>query len=408
MDPVTQMIFLITALLVLGSLGEWIFSRTGIPDIIWLVVAGLVAGPWLNWVSADMLRPVLPFFGAFALVTVLSSGGLSLRISELSQSAARASVLAVCGFVISVLAIAVFLKLLTWLGHVQGDGWAKLLMIGAIVGGSSSVVIIPTMQAGNVKSSIANLLNVESSITDALCVVMAVLMIDLVLSSHMEVEYPFILLGKAVGIGIGMGVLAGLLYLPLAHLIHGKGSAYPLMLAFLLLTYALINIAGGNGALGILAASLLVGNAPWLIQRIVFIRKHILRPERLAIDRDAMAFHSQVIFLVKSFFFFLIGLMFPTSPKLILIGIACAFILWLARYPATWLALRNSGLSDKDRHLVAVAMPRGLAAGVMSAAPLAHGVPGVEHLTEGVFAMIVASIVIFAVGFSLFNRDSSK
>jgi cell volume regulation protein A len=45
MDAATQMIFMIATLLLLGALGEFIFSRTGIPDMIWLVVAGIVAGP---------------------------------------------------------------------------------------------------------------------------------------------------------------------------------------------------------------------------------------------------------------------------------------------------------------------------------------------------------------------------
>lgn len=404
MDPVTQMILLITLLLVLGSLGEFIFVRTGIPDIIWLVAAGILAGPVFGVVSADLLRPILPFFGAFALVTILSSGGLSLRVDELGDSAPVATVLALTSFLFTVLLVALFLKLCGLLGIIQNSRWSIYLMIGAIIGGSSSVVIIPTMMVGKVKSSIADLLNVESSITDALCVVMVILMIDIVMSAQMDIEYPFVLFAKAVGVGISMGVIGGIFFLPLLHIIYGKPSAYPVVLASLLLIYAVINLAGGNGALGILATSLLIGNARWLIRKIKPLEKRLQNLERLRIDRDAMAFHNQVIFLVKSFFFFLIGLMFPTSPKFILLGISIAILLWLARYPATLLAVRKMPLTKNERHLIAVAIPRGLAAGVLSASPLARGVPGVENLSAGVFATIVASIIIFAIGFAFFNR----
>lgn len=138
MDPVTQMILLITGLLILGTLGEAIFSRTGIPDIIWLVSAGILAGPVLDLVSADMLRPILPFFGAFALVTILSSGGLRLKVREVAGSAPRALELALSGFFFSMLAMAVFLWVCGELGYIRQHGWLIWLMLGAILGGSSS------------------------------------------------------------------------------------------------------------------------------------------------------------------------------------------------------------------------------------------------------------------------------
>lgn len=98
--------------------------------------------------------------------------------------------------------------------------------------------------------------------------------------------------------------------------------------------------------------------------------------------------------------------MFPTSPKLILLGIAVALLLWVARFPASWVALRKLDISKSDRRLITVAMPRGLAAGVLSAMPFALNVPHTENLSAGVFAAIVASILIFAMGFSFFNRQN--
>ena len=39
MNPVAQLLAIVAGLLLVGALGEFIFSRTGIPDVIWLVLA---------------------------------------------------------------------------------------------------------------------------------------------------------------------------------------------------------------------------------------------------------------------------------------------------------------------------------------------------------------------------------
>jgi len=77
MDPVVQMAFIIAGLLLLGALGEFIFSRTGVPDMVWLVAAGIVAGPVFKLITQETLTPALPFFGAIALIVILLGAAFS-------------------------------------------------------------------------------------------------------------------------------------------------------------------------------------------------------------------------------------------------------------------------------------------------------------------------------------------
>ncbi|TVM36854.1 hypothetical protein [Oceanidesulfovibrio marinus] len=69
-DPVTKTMVIIAVLLLLGRAGEFIFTRTGVPDMVWLVLAGVVAGPVLKLVPLGILMPVLPFFGAVPLIVI--------------------------------------------------------------------------------------------------------------------------------------------------------------------------------------------------------------------------------------------------------------------------------------------------------------------------------------------------
>jgi cell volume regulation protein A len=82
MDAVDTTVILIAGLLLLGALGEFVFARTGVPDVVWLVAAGLLAGPVSNLVSPTLLTPGIPFFGAIALVVILSNGAFRLRLGE--------------------------------------------------------------------------------------------------------------------------------------------------------------------------------------------------------------------------------------------------------------------------------------------------------------------------------------
>ena len=57
--------------------------------MIWLVVAGIAAGPVLKVIDPRLFEPIIPFFGAVALVSILAGGGVKLRISEVAEAALR-------------------------------------------------------------------------------------------------------------------------------------------------------------------------------------------------------------------------------------------------------------------------------------------------------------------------------
>jgi hypothetical protein len=91
--------------------------------------------------------------------------------------------------------------------------------------------------------------------------------------------------------------------------------------------------------------------------------------------------------------------MFPEDPRLIALGAAGVVFLLLFRVPAVALATRGLGLKRKHFLLLVVSIPRGLAAGVLATLPLHRGIPDMENLAPALFALIVFSILFFAIGF---------
>jgi potassium/hydrogen antiporter len=400
MDPVVKLVVVLAGILLLGALGEFIFARTRIPDVIWLVAAGILAGPVFGLIPAGLLTSGIPFFGAIALTIILSNGAYRLQLSEVTAAAPRGIFLGLAGFVFSVLAICGFLWLATALGYVRPSPPLVWVMVGAVVGGTSSVIIMPTMAMARVPSRIARILEVESSATDALTVVITMVLIDLVVSGSADISRPFIALARELGVGVAVGVIAAALLVPGIPSMRDKPHGYTIFLAAMLALYGIAGLFKGNGAMAVLVASLLIGNASYIVPRLF----PGAQGQQFAETQTTGIMQDQMTFLIKSFFFFLIGLMFPTDPKLI--GLAAIAVLFLVamRIPAVLLSARRMGLRTKEFWFLVAAIPRGLAAGVLATLPMQYGVKGAENLAPAIFAVIVLSVLVFAIGFSIVGR----
>jgi hypothetical protein len=71
---------------------------TRVPDVAWLVAAGILAGPVFGLIPADLLTSGIPFFGAIALTVILSSGAFRLQLTGGAAAAPRAIFLGLSGF----------------------------------------------------------------------------------------------------------------------------------------------------------------------------------------------------------------------------------------------------------------------------------------------------------------------
>ena len=52
MGSVELFLLCIAAVFLIGVVGELVFARTGVPDVVWLIVVGVFMGPVLGWSSA--------------------------------------------------------------------------------------------------------------------------------------------------------------------------------------------------------------------------------------------------------------------------------------------------------------------------------------------------------------------
>jgi hypothetical protein len=197
MDPVAQLLVIVAGLLLIGALGEFIFSRTGIPDVVWLVLAGIVAGPVFEIVSPALLAPAVPFFGAIAFTVILSGGAYRLRLAEVAAAAPRALLLALVGFLFSMGSIYGYFWILAELDAVRTKSPLSWLTAGVIVAGNSALILMPTLAGAKADSRVSRMLEVESSATDALCIVLTMVLMDLLVTGSADLSRPFVALARA-------------------------------------------------------------------------------------------------------------------------------------------------------------------------------------------------------------------
>jgi cell volume regulation protein A len=192
-------------------------------------------------------------------------------------------------------------------------------------------------------------------------------------------------------------------FIPLMPRLYGHPHSYTLFLAMMLIVYGVTNSIDGNGAVAVLTCSMMAGNAKLIMKNLVPSAQEFELEEHAG---TAMI-RGHLTFIIKSFFFTLIGLMFPASPRLIALGAVGALVLLLFRIPAVRLSLRGAGLNRGQLRMVDIAIPRGIAAGVLSTLPVYYGIPNAENLSPGVFSLIVFSILFFAVGFAIVQRSAT-
>jgi cell volume regulation protein A len=401
MSDVALFLLAISGIFLLGALGEIVFQRTNIPDVIWLILVGILLGPLTGALSREMLNRIAPFFAAITLVVVLFEGGSALRLRDLSRSAARSTVLAVVAFGAAVAAVSVMSMGARFAGVLPAEWtWTHGLMLGAILGGSSSIIIMPAMAQARIDPKIANLVSLESALTDAFCVVGTTALIDLMLNGGEAAQGAGWALGRSFGIGLIVGLISGTIWLLVLRFLHSNEHAYPVTLAALLALYVLVEHLGGSAAFGILTFAVVLGNAKMLSSKLGMVGP-------VELDSSVRGFHRQMAFIVKSFFFVFIGAMLGPPWISIGFGILLGAVLFAVRIPSVNLALAGSGLSRAERTIVQVALPRGMAAGVLATLPASAGVPGTETLPVAVFACVFTTILAFAVGFPLARRGVS-
>ncbi len=367
----------------LGVAGEAFFKKTGIPDIAFLMVLGVIIGPVLGIIQTDTVLEIVPYFAALALIIIMFDGGLNLDIKQIMKTAHFALVLAILGFILSMVIV-------TMIAH-YGLGWEWLdsILLSSIVGGSSSIIVFSLVRQIRVSEETKSMLSFESALTDILATIVAFIMFEAVLSGHFDLELLGVTFGNAVTVGLLLGLGVGIPWMYVTTKLSNAQHSYMLTLGILFVLFFLARSFGESGALTALVFGLMLGNRYRLSRYLKFKLPDISTDDTM---------HNQLTFLVRSFFFVFVGLLASFGQiEYIIFGIIATLIIYFGRTILTKISLTNK-FSQLDRKVTSVMIPRGLAAAVLATFPLTLGLPNGEAYPQIVFFIIMASVIITTVG----------
>ena len=341
------------ALLVIAVIANRLSRWTRVPDIIVLLLIGVGLGPILHWVDASNFSVVIRILGMLALILILFEGGLELRLKETIRYSPGGILLAMVSYGLTVGLITFVARALL---HMN---WMDSALLGAVLGSTSAAVVLPAIQQVDAPEAIKITVTLEASLGEIIAVLTVGTLIGL--DGSQPIFQGLITgFGHHVLIDVVLGVAAGVAWSRVWPQFASQQFSNALNLGMVLGVFAVGRYAGGSGLLAELVFGLTLANMP-------------RTPHMMRQGARMMAFHSELTFLVRSFFFVLLGIMAQFVSKAYVVPIlAILAALVLAR----WLAVRATRWSIRDvlptqTELLFLLMPRGLITAVLALQVLA-------------------------------------
>jgi cell volume regulation protein A len=277
-----------------------------------------------------------------------------------------------------------------------------VLMLGAIIGSTSPAVIVPLTKKLNMAQSSKTTLFLESAISDVLSIVVT---IGLLNSAHLRQVRIGSMVGQIVA-SVTIAALAGagsaLIWSALLHRIRRLENSIFTTPAFVFVLFGVVELLGFSGYIASVTFGAVLGNIETF--QAGYWMNAFLPSEAITLNEPERVFLSEVVFLLKTFFFVYVGVsMQLSSLQTAYTALALTAIVFAMRIPAAWIGLDRS-TPVHDAAFVATMSPKGLAAVVLASMPLERHLPGAAYLQALTYWMVFFSIVFTSILSFLIER----
>lgn len=391
-----NLIFLVSATLIISYVSSLVYSSTRVPDIIWLMGFGILVGPVLGLVNKELFLELAPLMSVLALSIILFEAGINVDVVVLLQTMTKAAVLSVTTILSVIVAVGFVLNYFL----PQDFTLLQAMLLGAMIGGTSTVSVFGILSGlGKTVKNIGStrvLLTMESIISDPLCIIASITLIRMVMLTDVTISESIKDIFSIFTLSSLLGIVIGLIWARVLDKLRGKSLTYMITLAVLLPSYLIAEslIGEGGGAMTALCFGLAISNYKYLAERLninskVMIDKHKLRE-----------FHEEVTFFIKSFFFVYIGLIVTLSVKYSMIGFGIVAMIMVLRFIIVKIIGSILMFNAEEEVLSQAVYASGLPAFVMSQLPMIFD-PGKEYfVSPGIYPDLCMPIVLGTVIYS--------
>lgn len=196
----------IAGIAALGGICQWLAWRFKLPSILFLLTAGLLAGPVTGLFDPDALMGQLLFpIVSIAVAIILFEGGLTLKFSDIRNHGAVVTRLITVGVLIT------WLLLATTVHFLFDMPWSLALVFGSIAVVSGPTVVKPLLRAVRPSDKVGHILHWEGILIDPIGVFLALIVFDFVMLDMPGSGISLIAftIFKLVFVGASAGIAAG-------------------------------------------------------------------------------------------------------------------------------------------------------------------------------------------------------
>lgn len=387
----------IAGIVFLGFLSEIIFQKTNVPDVLILILTGILIRTGFEWVNPSSFGESAKLFTTFALIFILFQGALSIDFKSLFKSLSGAFKVTITSFIFS----AVVVTIITYPIY---HNLLISILIGMILAGTSSAVVIPIVNNINLKEKFKLTLTLESAITDVLCIVGALTVLEILATGNAAASDIFRSVLSSFSLAIVTGLIIGVIWIFLLHKFNRLSESYMVTVALVIAIYAFVEspFIKASGAIAALTFGLVLGNSRSLI--ILSNKRKDKKNEngvnetkniRGVLSYSAKNFFEEISFFMKTFFFVYLGILIDFSDwRVFVLGAILTMGIYLVRPFAVKLIFRKEKLEDKERTFLEILIPKGLAGAVLAGVAVQSGLLG-EFATD--FANTILSVVLISI-----------
>ncbi|HHY0493179.1 cation:proton antiporter [Vibrio parahaemolyticus] len=368
----------LSAVGVIGLGCQWLAWRLRLPAILFLLLAGLIVGPFMQWLKPDEILGNLLFpLVSLAVAVILFEGSLTLNFKEIRGVSGSVWSIVSIGAIISWAATSVATH------YFLGFTWELAMLFGSLTVVTGPTVIVPLLRTVRPNSTLANILRWEGILIDPLGALFVVMVYEFIVShsavNSMEVFGTIIAVGVILGVASGAAVATVLRRAWLPEYLQ----PFAVLMVVLGIFSVSNHIESEAGLLTVTVMGMWLANAKDInIQQILHFKEHL------------------TILLITGLFIFLAARISLDDFAALGSGALLLFVFMqlVSRPLSIFLSTMRSNLNLKDKLFLSWVAPRGIVAASISslfAIKLTeYGVDGASLLVPMTFMVIIGTVVL--------------
>lgn len=391
-------IILIGLFIFWGHYLSGVFERRSIPDVLGLMLIGILLGPVFHLVDPASFGMFGSLFSNLVLIFILFESGTELKISEVKASFKESAGITTIGFLITWLTLFLLCRFIFQLPFLS------CLFIGAALGGTSSAVVVGLVRKIAVKPKTSTTLIIESAETDVFTLAIPLSILGLMISGQVQASQVVSQFVSSLVLALVIGIAGAFLWSFIVNRLPTLKSTKFSTPAFLFILYGLTEYLNFSGPLTALSFGIAIGNLQYFEPRML---ERIIPNQAIVLPQGEKDFFSEMVFLLRTFFFVFIGVNIQVNRlDWLLWGGLITLVLYAVRIIAVK-AIITKSTPLLDKAVISIMIPKGLGAAVIATLPLQQGHPDGIIIQSICFSVILFSTLYCVLFFFLIKKGIS-